>query len=166
MLYATRKVGTAPGATTLRVDGLGLIHEGDAWRTGRPYGLPGTTALRLTQRDGRWSAGLVGADSGSLGIYVNEAQRSLTDVPSDFEAARMMQYLPVRQGWIYGLGQDAASAAAAVAAGDAEAVRHLVKVQRIQMILSVVSTLSIAAIATLAIARAIKARNSRTLIGE
>jgi len=32
--------------------GLGIINEGDAWLTGRPYGLPGTTAITLTQRPG------------------------------------------------------------------------------------------------------------------
>lgn len=32
--------------------GLGIINEGDAWLTGRPYGLPGTTAIRLTQVPG------------------------------------------------------------------------------------------------------------------
>lgn len=45
--------------------GLGLINETDWWRTGNPYGLPGTAALRLTKRpDGRWQAGLVGAGLG------------------------------------------------------------------------------------------------------
>jgi len=32
--------------------GLGIINESDAWLTGRPYGLPGTTAIRLTQVPG------------------------------------------------------------------------------------------------------------------
>ncbi len=27
--------------------GLGIINEGDAWLTGRPYGLPGTAVVRL-----------------------------------------------------------------------------------------------------------------------
>lgn len=37
-----------------------------------------------------------------LGYIVNEAQRSLNDVPNDFEAARDLCYTPVRQGWVYG----------------------------------------------------------------
>jgi hypothetical protein len=42
-----------------------LINETDWWRTGNPYGLPGTASLRLTQRkDGSWHAGLVGAELG------------------------------------------------------------------------------------------------------
>lgn len=123
-----------------------------------------------------------------LGIYVNEAQRSLTgvdlgDVPNDFEAGSVLCYLPVRQGWIYGypttgpdagipaeragLGQDAGAAGAAAAAGSAEAVQGLVRIQRIQMALSMVSTLSIAAIAVLAVGRAIRdSRSGRPLIGE
>lgn len=32
--------------------GLGIINESDAWLTGRPYGLPGTTAITLHQRPG------------------------------------------------------------------------------------------------------------------
>lgn len=32
--------------------GLGIINEGDAWMTGRPYGLPGTAAIRLQQVPG------------------------------------------------------------------------------------------------------------------
>jgi len=35
-----------------QVAGLGIINEGDAWLTGRPYGLPGTTAITLHQRPG------------------------------------------------------------------------------------------------------------------
>jgi hypothetical protein len=43
--------------------GLGLIHEGDAWMTGRPYGLPGTATVRLTQgANGKYSATLRGPD--------------------------------------------------------------------------------------------------------
>lgn len=44
----------------LRSSGLGLINETDAWLTGRPYGLPGTTAL--TYQNGR--ASLDGPDMG------------------------------------------------------------------------------------------------------
>jgi hypothetical protein len=32
--------------------GLGIINEGDAWLTGRPYGLPGTATVRLSQQPG------------------------------------------------------------------------------------------------------------------
>ena len=32
--------------------GLGIVNESDAWLTGRPYGLPGTATIRLTQRPG------------------------------------------------------------------------------------------------------------------
>jgi len=35
-----------------QVAGLGIVNESDAWLTGRPYGLPGTTAITLTQRPG------------------------------------------------------------------------------------------------------------------
>lgn len=31
--------------------GLGIINETDAWLTGRPYGLPGTAALRLSAQE-------------------------------------------------------------------------------------------------------------------
>jgi hypothetical protein len=32
--------------------GLGIVNESDAWLTGRPYGLPGTATVRLTQHPG------------------------------------------------------------------------------------------------------------------
>lgn len=32
--------------------GFGIVNESDAWLTGRPYGLPGTTAITLHQRPG------------------------------------------------------------------------------------------------------------------
>jgi len=68
--FAT-KVGVAPSTTTmalgathprfympyasledLRSTGFGIVNESDAWLTGRPYGLPGTAAIRLRQRPG------------------------------------------------------------------------------------------------------------------
>lgn len=36
--------------------GLGIINESDAWMTGRPYGLPGTAAIRLIQRPGGYDS--------------------------------------------------------------------------------------------------------------
>jgi hypothetical protein len=36
----------------LRAAGLGIVNESDAWMTGRPYGLPGTAAIRLDQQRG------------------------------------------------------------------------------------------------------------------
>ena len=76
MLMATQtpvrfvqKVGVAPSTTTmeigapryympyasledLKAGGLGIVNESDAWLTGRPYGLPGTSTIRLQQRPG------------------------------------------------------------------------------------------------------------------
>jgi hypothetical protein len=72
--FATQ-TGTAPGTTTLmpygvmsdmrglRGAGLGVIDETDRWRTGDPYGLPGTTVVKLTPSGG--AAGLLGAGLGS-----------------------------------------------------------------------------------------------------
>jgi hypothetical protein len=49
--------------------GLGLINETDAWLTGRPYGLPGTVALRIGD-NGRST--LIGAElGGELGVSIN-----------------------------------------------------------------------------------------------
>lgn len=39
----------------LRSAGLGVVNESDAWLTGRPYGLPGTSAIRLTQQHGGYN---------------------------------------------------------------------------------------------------------------
>lgn len=36
--------------------GLGIVNESDAWLTGRPYGLPGTTALQLIKRPGGYDS--------------------------------------------------------------------------------------------------------------
>ena len=36
----------------LKAGGLGIVNESDAWLTGRPYGLPGTSTIRLQQRPG------------------------------------------------------------------------------------------------------------------
>lgn len=76
-----QSVGVAPSTTTMNIPGpaglgiatkpryyvpyasiedlrsanvgqLGIINEGDAWMTGRPYGLPGTAAIRLQQVPG------------------------------------------------------------------------------------------------------------------
>jgi len=48
-------------------NGLGLINETDAWLTGRPYGLPGTTAIRFNKEaDGQYRSTLIGADDGSM----------------------------------------------------------------------------------------------------
>jgi hypothetical protein len=78
MLMATQdpvsfaaRVGVAPSTTTmqlgaaqrrfympytsledLKAGGLGIVNESDAWLTGRPYGLPGTATVRLTQQPG------------------------------------------------------------------------------------------------------------------
>jgi hypothetical protein len=106
-----------------------------------------------------------------LGYIHNEAQRSLTDVPDDFEAARDLCYLPVRQGWTYGtlvqhpprlngLGSAGLSVAAtaALAAGSEEALAELTKIQRRSMWLSVVSSVSVAALATVAIVGALRGR--------
>jgi hypothetical protein len=84
MLMATQnpvsfaaRVGVAPSTTTmtlplgaaqqryympyasledLKAGGLGIINEGDAWLTGRPYGLPGTATVRLTQHQGGYQS--------------------------------------------------------------------------------------------------------------
>lgn len=68
-------------------NGLGLVNETDAWLTGRPYGLPGTTALELHERDGRWSAGLVGADLGQQEAALVEVMRQQLEVGKGQEAA-------------------------------------------------------------------------------
>lgn len=75
--------------------GLGLINETDAWMTGRPYGLPGTTALRLYEDDaGKWSAGLIGADLGDdLGQDVGE----LTEIMRQFLAVQKEQQKSVHR---------------------------------------------------------------------
>ena len=36
----------------LKAGGLGIVNESDAWLTGRPYGLPGTSTIRLQQQPG------------------------------------------------------------------------------------------------------------------
>jgi hypothetical protein len=58
--------------SNLKGSGLGLIHEGDAWMTGRPYGLPGTATVRLTQgANGKYNATLRGPD-GSNGAMPSD----------------------------------------------------------------------------------------------
>lgn len=118
-----------------------------------------------------------------LGIYVNEAQRSINglgDVPNDFEAGVDLCYTPVRQGWYYGvpvrtegrgLGQGSgttAAAAAAVSANDQAALKGLVRLQRMQTFLQVMATLSITTLATLAVVQGIKDRRAgaRLRVGE
>jgi len=82
MLMATQdsvqfaaRVGVAPSTTTmqlgaaqrrfympyasledLKASGLGIVNESDAWLTGRPYGLPGTATVRLTQHPGGYQS--------------------------------------------------------------------------------------------------------------
>lgn len=58
--------------------GLGIINESDAWLTGRPYGLPGTTAITLHQRSGgyhspqghHYTASLRGAGFGDTDVQL------------------------------------------------------------------------------------------------
>ncbi len=58
--------------------GLGIINESDAWLTGRPYGLPGTTAITLHQRPGgyhspqghHYTASLRGAGFGDTDVQL------------------------------------------------------------------------------------------------
>lgn len=65
--------------------GLGIINESDAWMTGRPYGLPGTATVRLSQRPGgyhdpngyHYNASMVGggfgdADTQALTLQVQQ----------------------------------------------------------------------------------------------
>jgi hypothetical protein len=40
----------------LKAGGLGIVNESDAWLTGRPYGLPGTATIRLTQHPGGYQS--------------------------------------------------------------------------------------------------------------
>jgi hypothetical protein len=65
-----------------RGGGLGLINETDAWLTGRPYGLPGTVAIRYNS-DGasqlRGSGGF--GDDGSSGVA--EVLRQILDVEKE-----------------------------------------------------------------------------------
>lgn len=67
--------------------GLGIINESDAWLTGRPYGLPGTTAIMLHQRPGgyhspqghHYTASLRGAGLGDTDVQLQalvEQQRA------------------------------------------------------------------------------------------
>lgn len=105
------QTGTAPGTSTIYMPhptmsdmrglrGLGVINETDRWRTGDPYGLPGTSVVRLNQRGS--SDGLVGS---GLGIIPGEINRSLTGaglgaIPTDAELSRVFQYTPVHSGWV------------------------------------------------------------------
>jgi hypothetical protein len=57
-----RRVNPYADLITMRGGGLGLINPGDWWMTGRPYGLPGTTVVRI-HPDGRTS--LEGAGLGA-----------------------------------------------------------------------------------------------------
>jgi hypothetical protein len=51
----------------LTTSGLGIISEGDRWRTGEPYGLPGTATIRLRKRpDGSYDSSLMGAHLGDV----------------------------------------------------------------------------------------------------
>lgn len=65
--------------------GLGIINESDAWLTGRPYGLPGTATIRLTQAPGgyhspqgyHYDASMVGggfgdADTASIALQMQQ----------------------------------------------------------------------------------------------
>lgn len=77
-------VGVAPGTSTIRywpyqdisfknsgVAGLGIIDPHDWWHTGRPYGLPGTTAIYLPPDGGQprlAGAGLGTHDISNLGF--------------------------------------------------------------------------------------------------
>jgi len=78
----TPTVGVAPSTTTMTLgaaerrfyvpytsvedlrSGLGIVNESDAWLTGRPYGLPGTAAIRFTQHQGHYDASMVGGGFG------------------------------------------------------------------------------------------------------
>jgi hypothetical protein len=64
--------------------GLGLINESDAWLTGRPYGLPGTTALRINkQDDGHYRTDLIGADMMGLNDLGQDVS-GLTEIMRQF----------------------------------------------------------------------------------
>lgn len=65
----------------LRSGGLGIVNESDAWMTGRPYGLPGTAAIRLTQQPGgyhspagyHYNASMLGdADTASIAATLQQ----------------------------------------------------------------------------------------------
>lgn len=45
--------------------GLGLINETDAWLTGRPYGLPGTAAIKFDSSE-PYGAGMLGGTMGEF----------------------------------------------------------------------------------------------------
>jgi hypothetical protein len=51
-----------PYATDYR--GLGVIDPTDMWRTGRPYGLPGTATIHIPSNGG--APTLMGADAGGV----------------------------------------------------------------------------------------------------
>lgn len=104
-------------------------------------------------------------------MYHGPKQKSLGDVPNDFEASVDLQYIPVRQGWYYGNPVDGsgypdaryglgADVAPAPVPSSVDALAQLAKAERTQTIFQIISTVSIATLATLAIIRAIRtARN-------
>jgi hypothetical protein len=62
--------------------GFGIINEGDAWMTGRPYGLPGTATIRLTQQPGgyhspegqHYNAAMLGDADATLQLILAQQQ--------------------------------------------------------------------------------------------
>jgi hypothetical protein len=62
--------------------GFGIINEGDAWMTGRPYGLPGTATIRLTQQAGgyhspegrHYNASMLGDADATLQLILAQQQ--------------------------------------------------------------------------------------------
>lgn len=99
----TPAVGVAPATSTLTIpgpqsglgttyspyasiedlrssSGLGLITETDAWLTGRPYGLPGTAAIRFDSSE-PYGAGMLGSaptTEAQAMISTYEAQQAQT----------------------------------------------------------------------------------------
>jgi hypothetical protein len=68
--------------------GLGVINQTDAWLTGRPYGLPGTTALRMwPDATGKYHSELVGSGLGAGEADTTELLRQLIDVQHKQEHA-------------------------------------------------------------------------------
>lgn len=76
--------------------GLGIINESDAWLTGRPYGLPGTAAIRLNQVPGGYSspngyhynASMLGGNSCGFGDADTVAQTAVLQQIADSQRAQ------------------------------------------------------------------------------
>ena len=112
----------------LKAAGLGIVNESDAWLTGRPYGLPGTATVRLSQRQGgyhdpngyHYNASMVGGGFGDADTQALTVQVQQLAAVQQAQADSLKR-IAFWQAVVGGL--TIASVVGAVAVGVAKAVR-------------------------------------------